>query len=122
MLIDSHVNLHAPQFAEDQGAVIDRARAAGIRLMVNISDKFRGGEGAARFGLLMERLSARVHEAATTAALSGSDPALDAWAAAWRRLQAIPREAEALNLDRADAFWSAMAELRNAARARPFGA
>jgi TatD DNase family protein len=39
MLIDSHVNLHAPQFAEDMDAVIDRARAAGIGLMVNISDK-----------------------------------------------------------------------------------
>ena len=39
MLIDSHVNLHAPQFDEDREAVIARARAAGIRLMVNISDK-----------------------------------------------------------------------------------
>ena len=39
MLIDSHVNLHAPQFAEDLDAVIDRARAAGVALMVNISDK-----------------------------------------------------------------------------------
>jgi TatD DNase family protein len=39
MLIDSHVNLHAPQFAEDRQAVIDRARAAGVALMVNISDK-----------------------------------------------------------------------------------
>ncbi|MDP1630417.1 MAG: TatD family hydrolase [Caulobacter sp.] len=39
MLIDSHVNLHAPQFAEDQAAVIDRAREAGVALMVNISDK-----------------------------------------------------------------------------------
>lgn len=39
MLIDSHVNLHAPQFAEDREAVIARAREAGIALMVNISDK-----------------------------------------------------------------------------------
>lgn len=39
MLIDSHVNLHAPQFAEDREAVIDRARQAGIGLMVTISDK-----------------------------------------------------------------------------------
>jgi TatD DNase family protein len=39
MLIDSHVNLHAPQFADDQGEVIDRARQAGVALMVNISDK-----------------------------------------------------------------------------------
>jgi len=39
MLIDSHVNLHAPQFDADRGEVIDRARAAGIGLMVNISDR-----------------------------------------------------------------------------------
>lgn len=39
MLIDSHVNLHAPQFDEDREAVIDRARQAGVRLMVEISDK-----------------------------------------------------------------------------------
>jgi TatD DNase family protein len=39
MLIDSHVNLHAPQFDEDRDAVIDRARAAGVGLMVNICDR-----------------------------------------------------------------------------------
>jgi TatD DNase family protein len=39
MLIDSHVNLHAHQFDEDRDAVIARARAAGVRLMVNISDR-----------------------------------------------------------------------------------
>ena len=39
MLIDSHVNLHAPQFADDQAAVIERARAAGVGLMVTICDK-----------------------------------------------------------------------------------
>ena len=39
MLIDSHVNLHAPQFDLDRDEVIARARAAGIALMVNIGDK-----------------------------------------------------------------------------------
>ena len=39
MLIDSHVNLHSPQFDDDRAAVIDRARAAGIELMVTICDK-----------------------------------------------------------------------------------
>lgn len=42
MLIDSHVNLHAHQFDEDRDAVIARARAAGVALMVNISDKVSG--------------------------------------------------------------------------------
>ncbi|WP_309604008.1 TatD family hydrolase, partial [Phenylobacterium sp.] len=39
MLIDSHVNLHAPQFDADRQAVIDRARAGGVGLMVNICDR-----------------------------------------------------------------------------------
>jgi TatD DNase family protein len=39
MLIDSHVNLHARQFDEDRQAVIDRARAAGVVLMINICDR-----------------------------------------------------------------------------------
>jgi TatD DNase family protein len=39
MLIDSHVSLHAPAFDEDREAVISRALAAGVRLMVNICDK-----------------------------------------------------------------------------------
>ncbi|HTI65957.1 MAG TPA: TatD family hydrolase [Caulobacteraceae bacterium] len=39
MLIDSHVNLHAHQFDEDRDAVIARARAAGVGLMVEISDR-----------------------------------------------------------------------------------
>ena len=39
MLIDSHVNLHAPQFDEDRDEVISRAREAGVGLMVEISDR-----------------------------------------------------------------------------------
>jgi TatD DNase family protein len=39
MLIDSHVNLHAPQFDADREAVIERARAAGVGMMVTIGDK-----------------------------------------------------------------------------------
>ena len=39
MLIDSHVNLHAPAFGEDRDAVIARARAAGVGLMLTICDR-----------------------------------------------------------------------------------
>lgn len=39
MLIDSHVNLHAPAFDADREAVIARARQAGVKLMVNICDR-----------------------------------------------------------------------------------
>ena len=37
--IDSHVNLHAPQFDDDRADVIGRARDAGVGLMVNICDR-----------------------------------------------------------------------------------
>ena len=37
--IDSHVNLHAPQFDEDRAEVIERAQAAGVDLMINICDR-----------------------------------------------------------------------------------
>ncbi len=46
MLIDSHVNLHAPQFEADREDVIIRARQAGVGLMVNISDKLSTFETA----------------------------------------------------------------------------
>lgn len=39
MLIDSHVNLHSAAFDADRAAVIERARAAGVRRMVTICDK-----------------------------------------------------------------------------------
>ncbi|MFW2341171.1 TatD family hydrolase [Brevundimonas sp.] len=51
MLIDSHVNLHAPQFDEDRDAVIARAREAGVGLMVEISDRLTTFE--ATHGLAM---------------------------------------------------------------------
>jgi TatD DNase family protein len=51
MLIDSHVNLHAPQFDADRDEVIARAREAGVGLMVEISDKLSTFE--ATHGLAM---------------------------------------------------------------------
>ena len=51
MLIDSHVNLHAPQFDEDRDEVIARARESGVGLMVEISDKLSTFE--ATHGLAM---------------------------------------------------------------------
>lgn len=67
MLIDSHVNLHAPQFDEDRDAVISRAREAGVGLMVEISDKLSTFE--ATHGLAMSHpdiwctVGAHPHEA-----------------------------------------------------------
>lgn len=42
MLIDSHVNLHAAAFDADRAEVIERARAAGVALMINICDRVSG--------------------------------------------------------------------------------
>ena len=39
MLVDSHVNLHADQYAEDCEDVIEAARRAGVAYMLTISDK-----------------------------------------------------------------------------------
>jgi TatD DNase family protein len=39
MLFDTHVNLHAEQFAEDLPEVIARARAAGVTRMITICDR-----------------------------------------------------------------------------------
>ena len=50
MIIDSHVNLHAPQFAGDREAVIDRARQAGVGLMLTIfTDSLEEEVAAQRF-------------------------------------------------------------------------
>ncbi|MFW6413013.1 MAG: TatD family hydrolase, partial [Oceanicaulis sp.] len=36
MLIDTHVNIHGEQYADDLGAVLDRAREAGVSPMIAI--------------------------------------------------------------------------------------
>ena len=67
MLIDSHANLHAPQFAEDQAEVIARARAAGIGLMVTICDKVSSFEAVHAIAMAHDDIWATVgthpHEA-----------------------------------------------------------
>ncbi|HEX8569194.1 MAG TPA: DNA polymerase III subunit delta' [Caulobacteraceae bacterium] len=81
--------------------------------LMALTDRFRGGEGAARFALLTSLLAEHVRAAATVAAERGG-PAADRIAAGWERLSGLPGEVEALNLDRADALWTATAELRRA--------
>jgi DNA polymerase-3 subunit delta' len=84
-------------------------------MALSLADRFRGGEGAANFALLFERLAERVHAVTAERAATGAGP-LDRWAQAWETLQRLPREVEALNLDRTDALFSALNELRQAAR------
>lgn len=82
-----------------------------------LAESFRGAEGAKRFELLFERLSDQVRQMATREAAFGRMNGLDLWGAAWERLQSLPPQVEGLNLDRAEAFWTALADLRRAARA-----
>jgi TatD DNase family protein len=67
VLIDSHVNLHAPQFADDREAVIARARGAGVGLMVTICDKLASFEAVHAIALAHDDIWATVgthpHEA-----------------------------------------------------------
>jgi DNA polymerase-3 subunit delta' len=90
-------------------------RLDGARVL-SLADRFRGTEGAQQFALLFDRLSARVHGLASHRAREGFG-SLDRWAEAWETLQRLPREVEALNLDRTDALFTALADLRQAAQA-----
>jgi DNA polymerase-3 subunit delta' len=85
-------------------------------MALSLADRFRGGEGQAQFNLLFDRLAERVHGFAMERAGQGVG-GLDGWARAWETLQRLPREVEALNLDRADALFTALGELRQAAKA-----
>lgn len=77
MLIDSHVNLHAPQFAEDQAEVIERARAAGIGLMLTICDKVSSFEAVHAVAMAHDDIwctvGAHPHEAKENPALTAQD-------------------------------------------------
>ena len=84
--------------------------------LLSLADTFRGAEGAERFQLLFERMADQVRQSAVAGVLAGGAPG-ERWSAVWDMLIRLPREAEGLNLDRADAFYSALAELRAAARA-----
>lgn len=104
--------LEVDQTAHDILRSLPRTDDAALLALV---DRFRGAEGQERFELLFDRLAEQVHAMATGQALAGEGIALDRWAQAWDVLTRLPREAEALNLDRADVFWTAMRELRAAA-------
>ena len=99
-------------------ALLDSLPAGDEAMLVKLADGFRGGEGATRFALLIERLCDRIASAVRDPALPAS-PGRTRWAEAWGRLNRLPDEVEGLNLDRSDAFWSAVAELRAAARFSP---
>jgi DNA polymerase-3 subunit delta' len=85
--------------------------------ILGLTEGFRGAEGANRFGLLMDRLADQIHGMAMDSALAGQmTPGLDQWAQAWDSLTGLPPQVEGLNLDRTDALWTILTQLRAAAR------
>jgi DNA polymerase-3 subunit delta' len=77
--------------------------------LFQLSTSFRGQEGQIRFELFLERLADAVRARVTSEAAS---PLVERWATLWDKLAAAPAEADAINLDRADVFWSLLAELK----------
>jgi DNA polymerase-3 subunit delta' len=96
--------------------IVARLPGADEAALLAVADSFRGAEGARRFDLLFDRLQEQVRTLATRAAEEGASAETDRWARAWESLIALPRDAEAVNLDRADAFFTAIGRLRQAAR------
>jgi DNA polymerase-3 subunit delta' len=82
--------------------------------LLALADTFRGQEGQGRFELFFERLGEAIRASVTGPA---PPPSVDAWAGLWSRVVEAPGEAEAINLDRSDVFWSTLGELK-ALRAR----
>jgi DNA polymerase-3 subunit delta' len=98
------------------GAMLRGLSEGDSSALLSLAESFRGAEGAARFQLLFERLADRVRTTAVGGVLAGGPPG-PRWSEVWDMLIRLPREVEGLNLDRADAFWTALADLRAAARA-----
>jgi len=84
-------------------ATVDRAA------LIHVSESLRGGEGAARFAALHARLAAAVREQALA---SGSAR----WSELWERLTRLGPSVDGLNLDRGDAFWTAVRDIEATAR------
>jgi DNA polymerase-3 subunit delta' len=94
--------------------LVERLPAIDAAAAQHMADGFRGPEGAQRFALVLDRIAAALHERAAGAALDGRG-AFDRWAQAWEMLSDLPGEVDGINLDRGDAFFTALGRLRTAA-------
>ncbi|HEY5413080.1 MAG TPA: DNA polymerase III subunit delta' [Caulobacteraceae bacterium] len=104
---------------------IDRAALELLRQLPQVDEtallalagELRGQEGARRFELLFERLAEHVKTMVEETAGQPGAGRPEPWLDAWDQLTNLPAEAEGLNLDRQDAFWTAVGALREAASA-----
>jgi DNA polymerase-3 subunit delta' len=65
--------------------------------------------------MVFERLNDQIHAMALRDSAAGRTNRLDRWSQVWSNLAELAADTEALNLDRADALWTAVAQLRAAA-------
>ena len=72
-----------------------------------LADTFRGGEGQAKFDMVLDRLLAAV-KARAVEAPAGQGAR---WAELWTRLSELPDRTTGLNMDRGDALAGALADL-----------
>jgi DNA polymerase-3 subunit delta' len=77
-----------------------------------LAESFRHPAGGDRFNLFFNRLADNIHNRAIGAATMGEGRVGDRWVEAWEYVTDLPRSVEAVNLDRADAFLSALGRLR----------
>lgn len=81
---------------------------------IAFADGFRRGDGAAKFDLLFDRMRAAVREKAVGGTENGAGG--PRWAELWSRLGDIPDQVAGLNLDRAEALSTALAEIERTRR------
>ena len=101
---------HALEIDAAARRLVDRLPAVDPAEALGLADAFRGPEGAERFALAFDRISAALHERAVAAALGGQG-ALSHWAEAWSMLGELAAETDAINLDRGDALFTALQRL-----------
>ena len=115
----------AMALAESGALELDRTALELLRRLPDVDEsellalagQLRGQDGARRFELLFERLTEHVKVMVEQTAGAEGAGRVEPWLDAWDQLTNLPGEAEALNLDRQDAFWTAVGALREAARA-----
>lgn len=80
--------------------------------LLALADSFRGSAGIARFQLFFDCLAEHVHIRATADVAAGAGTPPARWAEVWSDLVDLPRQAEAINLDRADVLYTAISRLK----------
>jgi DNA polymerase-3 subunit delta' len=102
----------ALQVDDEVRSLLARLPRSDDAVIAALADGFRHPAGAEKFKLFFNRLADNVHRMARDGAAEGRGAELDPWADAWELLVALPQAVEAVNLDRADAFLTALGRLR----------